>query len=166
MRASIRYVPGLLLALLLALVAAIGVLAGGHAPAHAASAAPAGAAGPALDDDEAFASAGPVNPVELRAFVGGVLAQQQQVRPFAGCIVTVVRDGRMFLNQGHGLADLEARVPVHPERTLFRIGSISKVFVYLALQQQIAAGCRSTRRWRRSCRTCRWTWARAPMAHR
>ena len=140
MRASIRYVPGLLLALLLALVAAIGVLAGNHAPAHAASAAPAGAAGPALDDDEAFASAGPVNPVELRAFVGGVLAQQQQVRPFAGCIVTVVRDGRMFLNQGHGLADLEARVPVHPERTLFRIGSISKVFVYLALQQQIAAG--------------------------
>ncbi len=105
----------------------------------AALAARTAAGDPAAEDTEEL-SAGPVNPVELRAFVAGVLAEQQQVRPFAGCVVTVVRDGRVFLNQGYGYADREAGTPVHPERTLFRIGSISKVFVYLALQQQIAAG--------------------------
>ena len=142
MQSSRRFLPGLLLAL------AVGVgwlLAGGYLPAGTARAASAGpptsAALPGTPDDDGEApSAGPVNPVELRAFINGVLAQQQQARPFGGCIVTVVRDGRLFLNQGHGMANLEARVPVHPERTLFRIGSISKVFVYLALQQQIAAG--------------------------
>ena len=110
--------------------------------AMVAAAQPAPWIGEIVDEDQ---SVGPVNPIELRAFVAGVVAQQQIERAteapgFAGLLVTVVKDGRIFLNQGFGFANLATGERIDPERTLFRIGDIGQVFVYLALQQQIELG--------------------------
>ncbi|HEX8903235.1 MAG TPA: serine hydrolase, partial [Longimicrobiaceae bacterium] len=46
-----------------------------------------------------------------------------------------VKDGRVYWSRGYGVADVDTRRPVDPERTIFRIGSISKVFTATALMQ-------------------------------
>ena len=46
----------------------------------------------------------------------------------AGAVVVVVKDGAILVQKGYGYSDVEKRAPVDPERTLFRPGSVSKLF--------------------------------------
>ena len=55
-------------------------------------------------------------------------------RPAVGFAVGVVRDGSLDLFRGHGFADLASGTPV-TEKTVFRIGSISKTFTAVAVMQ-------------------------------
>lgn len=77
---------------------------------------------------------------ELPAFIDGVMAQQLATRDVAGAIVTVVSDGRVIFNKGYGFADVDRRIPVDANRTLFRPGSVSKLFTWTALMQQVEQG--------------------------
>jgi CubicO group peptidase (beta-lactamase class C family) len=43
-----------------------------------------------------------------------------------GLAICISRDGQIVFSRGFGYADLEHRVPVYPDSTRFRIGSISK----------------------------------------
>jgi CubicO group peptidase (beta-lactamase class C family) len=52
-----------------------------------------------------------------------------------GAVVAVVANGKLLFARGYGVADLESRRPVSPESTIFRIGSISKVFTATAVAQ-------------------------------
>ena len=45
----------------------------------------------------------------------------------------MVRNGQVVLGKGYGYADPEKRTRVDPDRTLFRIGSVSKVFAWTGL---------------------------------
>lgn len=76
----------------------------------------------------------------LGAFLDGVVEAERQRAPFAGAVVAVVQDGRVLALRGYGLADIEDDVAVDPSDTLFRVGSVSKVFVWLRLSQLIDAG--------------------------
>jgi CubicO group peptidase (beta-lactamase class C family) len=76
----------------------------------------------------------------LPAFVDGVLAQQIAQREVGGAIVTVVYGGKVLFTRGYGLADAERGIKVDPLRTMFRPGSVSKLFTWTALMQQIEAG--------------------------
>ncbi len=58
----------------------------------------------------------------------------------AGAVVVVVKDGQVLFQRGYGYADIKARKPVDPETTLFRPGSVSKLFTWTAVMQQVAAG--------------------------
>ncbi len=80
------------------------------------------------------------NPNELRGFVDGVMEAQQKAEHFAGAVVVVVRDGQVILQKGYGYADFAARKPVDPERTLFRVASNSKMFVWTAVMQLVEKG--------------------------
>ena len=55
-------------------------------------------------------------------------------------MVVVVRDGQVLLQKGYGVADIRSRLPVDPARTLFRVGSISKLFVGEAVMQLAEEG--------------------------
>lgn len=57
-----------------------------------------------------------------------------------GAVVTVVSDGQIIANRGYGYSDLEPQTPVDPEHTLFRPGSVSKLFTWTAVMQQVEAG--------------------------
>ena len=59
--------------------------------------------------------------------------------PAVGLAVGVVRDGRLDLFHGHGLADIASRTPV-TEDTVFRIGSITKTFTAIAVLQLAEQG--------------------------
>src|SRR3546814_18704731 len=58
----------------------------------------------------------------------------------AGAVVVVVKDGQVLLQKGYGYADLEKHTPVDPDDTLFRPGSISKLFTWTAVMQLVEQG--------------------------
>ncbi|MGE0556003.1 MAG: serine hydrolase domain-containing protein [Gemmatimonadales bacterium] len=83
---------------------------------------------------------GPQDPAELEAFLDGVLTAWLRDKHVAGATVSVVKDGQLFFAKGYGYADVAARKPVDPEKTLFRIGSISKTFTWTGVMQLVEQG--------------------------
>lgn len=83
---------------------------------------------------------GPRDPAELEAFVDGLMAVMLEELHSAGAVVAVVSGGEVFFRKGYGYADWKAREPVDPETTLFRIGSVSKLFVWLSVMQMVEQG--------------------------
>jgi CubicO group peptidase (beta-lactamase class C family) len=57
-----------------------------------------------------------------------------------GAVVVVVAQGTVLFAKGYGSADVAARKPVDPGRTLFRVGSISKTVTWTAVLQLSQAG--------------------------
>ena len=76
----------------------------------------------------------------LEAFMDGVMTAQLGALNIAGAVVTVVKDGELSLAKGYGHADLEARKPVDAGKTLFRVGSVSKLFTWTAVMQLVEEG--------------------------
>ncbi len=58
----------------------------------------------------------------------------------AGAVVAVVKNGELIFAKGYGFADVEKHKPVDPERTMFRPGSISKLFTWTAVMQLVEQG--------------------------
>jgi CubicO group peptidase (beta-lactamase class C family) len=83
---------------------------------------------------------GPSDPQELEAFLDGVFAAQMQAYNIPGATVAVVKDGELFFAKGYGYADLEKRTHVEPDKTLFRIGSVSKLLTWTAVMQLFEQG--------------------------
>ena len=77
---------------------------------------------------------------DLGAYVDGLAEAFIAREPIPGLIVSVVRDDRMLLARGYGVASMTPRVAVDPAATMFRIGSISKTFTYTAVMQLVAEG--------------------------
>jgi len=89
---------------------------------------------------------GPTDPREIEAFFDGLMIGQMRDEDVAGATISVVRDGRVLFAKGYGWADLAQHRPVSAESTLFRIGSISKLFTWTAVMQQVQAGKLDLRR--------------------
>ena len=77
---------------------------------------------------------------ELEAFLDGVMVANLRDKHVAGATVAVVKDGAVFLTKGYGYSDVAARAPVDADRTLFRIGSTSKLFTWTAVMQLVEQG--------------------------
>ncbi|MGY4644498.1 serine hydrolase domain-containing protein [Cellulomonas sp. URHB0016] len=58
----------------------------------------------------------------------------------AGATVAVVHGGEIVTARGFGKADVAAGTPVDPDRTLFRVGSVSKMFTATAVMQLVEEG--------------------------
>ncbi|MBN1166090.1 MAG: beta-lactamase family protein [Methanospirillaceae archaeon] len=54
-----------------------------------------------------------------------------------GATVSFVQDGEMIFARGYGYSDIENKTPVIPEKTLFPIGSITKLFTWTAVMQLV-----------------------------
>jgi CubicO group peptidase (beta-lactamase class C family) len=72
---------------------------------------------------------------ELHACVSAIRARH----PSVGLAISVLQAGQPRSFQGHGLADLASRTPI-TEDTVFRIGSITKVFTAIAVMQLVERG--------------------------
>lgn len=57
-----------------------------------------------------------------------------------GMAVTVLKDGDTVFDKGYGFANLEEKVPVDPQNTVFRIASISKCITGIALAKMLEEG--------------------------
>src|SRR3990172_9637558 len=83
---------------------------------------------------------GPTDPAELEAFLDELFAKDMEENHIAGAAVAVVKDGQLFFTKGYGYADLENKIPVDPETTIFRTGSVGKVFTWTAVMQLVKQG--------------------------
>ena len=83
---------------------------------------------------------GPTDPAEMEVFLDNLLAQEIEENHIAGAAVSVVKDGKLFFAKGYGYADLENKIPVDPEQTVFRIGSVTKLFTWTAVMQLAEQG--------------------------
>jgi len=77
---------------------------------------------------------------EIEAFIDGTMAAWLRDKHIAGVTVSVVKDGALFFAKGYGYADVDARKRVDPAKTLFRIGSVSKLFTWTAVMQLVERG--------------------------
>jgi CubicO group peptidase (beta-lactamase class C family) len=82
----------------------------------------------------------PLTRTDVEAWLDGFMPYALAKGGVAGAVVVVVADGGVVLAKGYGYSDLEARTPVDPERTLFRPGSVSKLFTWTAVMQLVEQG--------------------------
>jgi CubicO group peptidase (beta-lactamase class C family) len=92
-----------------------------------------------LSTTPALAS-GPTDAAEMEAFMDNLFALQMEENHIAGAAVAVVKDGQLFFAKGYGYADLENKIPVDAETTIFRTGSVGKVFTWTAVMQLVEQG--------------------------
>lgn len=117
----------------LALVAAVltGCASGGAAPRV-----PAPQAAPA--------ASGALETADVDAWLDGLVPAALERSGMAGAAVAVVHDGEVLTERGFGLATLaEGDAPakeVDPQQTLFRAGSVSKLFTATAVMQLVEKG--------------------------
>ena len=86
------------------------------------------------------AGAAPVSPQDLEAFFAEFFATALRAREVPGAAVAVVHDGRLVFRGGYGYADLDQRRPMDPDRTVFRVASLTKLFTATAIAQLVEAG--------------------------
>src|SRR5262249_44334143 len=77
---------------------------------------------------------------DVEAVLAGFMPMQLQRENIAGAVVLVVKDNRVLFAKGYGYSDVEKKKPVFPEATLFRPGSISKLFTWTAVMQLVERG--------------------------
>jgi len=83
---------------------------------------------------------GPTDATEMEAFMDELFTQQMEEYHIAGAAVAVVKDGQLFFTKGYGYADLENKIPVDAEQTIFRTGSVGKVITWTAVMQLVEKG--------------------------
>ena len=78
--------------------------------------------------------------VDVEAFLAGFMPMQLEREDIAGAVVCVVKDGKVLFTRGYGYSNVEKKTPVSPDSTLFRPGSISKLFTWTAVMQLVQQG--------------------------
>ncbi len=78
--------------------------------------------------------------VAVRAFFDGVIQTHLRDKHIAGATVAIIKDGKILLNKGYGFRDEKKQKAVKADSTLFRIGSISKMFTWVSVMQLVAQG--------------------------
>src|SRR5947209_2658755 len=75
---------------------------------------------------------GPTDSKEVEGFLDQLFAEQMAALRIPGAVVVVVKDGKILFTKGHGYADLESKRPMNPDKTVLRVGSVSKLFTATA----------------------------------
>lgn len=80
------------------------------------------------------------DPQEFEAFVDNLLNEEMSKSHVPGAAISVVKDGKLFFAKGYGYANVEKKIPVVADKTLFRVASISKLFTDTAAMQLYERG--------------------------
>jgi CubicO group peptidase (beta-lactamase class C family) len=80
------------------------------------------------------------DPQELEKFMDSVMKSQLSKQNIAGAVVVVVQSDQVLLAKGYGYADVEEQIPVDAEVTMFRAGSVTKLFTWTAVMQLVEQG--------------------------
>ena len=84
--------------------------------------------------------AAPLEAQDVNAWLDGLIPYAIGKANIPGAVVVVVKDGQILTSRGYGFADVSKRKRVDPHTTLFRPGSISKLFTWTAVMQQVEQG--------------------------
>ncbi len=78
--------------------------------------------------------------LDVLNFMDGLVETHLRDKHIAGATACVVKDGKILFAKGYGFADEKKRIPVVAGETLFRIGSISKLFTWTSVMQLVQQG--------------------------
>lgn len=81
-----------------------------------------------------------INTKELESFVNKAFQNNMGEYSIPGGVISIVKDGNIILAKGYGYANTDNKTPVDPEHTLFRIGSVTKVFTATVIMQLVEEG--------------------------
>lgn len=77
---------------------------------------------------------------DLESFFDRAMQEQIEAFNIPGAAISVVIDGEVVLARGYGHADVERGIPVDAGRSLFRLGSVSKILTWTAVLQLVKQG--------------------------
>jgi CubicO group peptidase (beta-lactamase class C family) len=80
------------------------------------------------------------DPASLEAYVDGVIQPLMKNNSSPAGTVAIARNGELIFARGYGFQDLEKRIPVDPYVSMFRTGSTSKLFTWVAVMQLVEQG--------------------------
>jgi CubicO group peptidase (beta-lactamase class C family) len=81
-----------------------------------------------------------VDATRLAAFVDSLIPAEMASERIPGAGFVFIEDGRVLLERGYGVADVARSLRVDPDSTIWRIGSITKVFTATAVMQLVDRG--------------------------
>lgn len=81
-----------------------------------------------------------IEPNESKALMDRIIPLHQKDYHLPGAVVVLVKDGEIVLSEGYGYADIEKERLVSVDETLFRVGSVSKLFVWTSVMQLVEQG--------------------------
>ena len=71
----------------------------------------------------------------LEKFIDQQLQTEVDKNNIAGATITIIKDGKTLFQKGYGYADIANQKKVDGKNTLFRVASISKLFVWVAIMK-------------------------------
>ncbi|WP_375207313.1 serine hydrolase [Hyphococcus sp.] len=77
---------------------------------------------------------------DVDAWLDGLMPYALREADIVGAVVTVVKDSEILTSRGFGYSNLESKTPVEGDDTIFRPGSISKLFTWIAVMQLVERG--------------------------
>ncbi len=77
---------------------------------------------------------------DVETFLDGIVPLQLVREDIAGATVSVVKDGKLLFAKGYGYADTKQKKIVVADETLFRPGSVAKLFTWTAVMQLYEKG--------------------------
>lgn len=78
---------------------------------------------------------GLTSPEDFETFLEPHIGEEMQKWHTPGLVFVLVKGGKIFFAKGYGYANLEKKIPVVPDKTLFRIGSVSKLVTATSVMQ-------------------------------
>ncbi|MBV6624411.1 MAG: beta-lactamase family protein [Rivularia sp. (in: Bacteria)] len=88
-----------------------------------------------VEADETSAEATLTNSQEFRAWVDKFINDEMSKSHIPGTVISIVKDGKVFFTKGYGYANVEKKIPVDADKTVFRVASLSKLFTATAAMQ-------------------------------
>ncbi|WP_051640112.1 serine hydrolase [Cellulomonas sp. URHE0023] len=86
------------------------------------------------------ASTAGLTTADVDSWLDATIPEALEKDHIAGATIAVVHDGSILTARGFGEADVAAGTPVDADRTLFRAGSVSKMFTATAVMQLVEQG--------------------------
>ena len=77
---------------------------------------------------------------DVEVFLDGLIPAFLEHNNVAGGVVIIVKDGKVLFGKGFGYADVKTKKPVSVDETMFRPGSVSKLFTCTAVMQLVEQG--------------------------
>jgi CubicO group peptidase (beta-lactamase class C family) len=97
------------------------------------------ASGPSGQDIPA-AGTHPLTKEDADAWLDGFFPYALRRGDVPGAVIVIVKDGKVLTQRGYGYADVAKHKPVDPQTTMFRPGSVSKLFTWTAAMQMVEQG--------------------------
>ncbi|MED1945090.1 MULTISPECIES: serine hydrolase [Brevibacillus] len=87
----------------------------------------------------------PLTAPSIEQVVDPVMKNEMNNLHIPGAAIVITQGDRILFKKGYGFADVEQQIPVDPERTVFRIGSVTKSLTATAAMQLVEKGKLSLR---------------------